>query len=92
MDLREAIRSKSLENVERALRRRSVHSELMAKNAANGAGLLMLAVSMDYVPVFMLLASAIKKRVRTYLRLRLPRWSMEHGAPQKARNNKAGTT
>lgn len=64
MDLREAIRSKSVTNVEGALRN-SAKSELMAKNAANGAGLLMLAVNMDKVPVFEYLASAIKKRVRS---------------------------
>lgn len=63
MDLREAIRSKSVANVEIALQG-SAQSELMAKNAANGAGLLMLAVSMDKVPVFEHLASAIKQRVR----------------------------
>ena len=64
MDLREAIRSKSVTNVEGALRN-SAKSELMAKNAANGAGLLMLAVNMDKVLVFEYLASAIKKRVRS---------------------------
>lgn len=64
MDLREAIRSQSVTEVERSLGS-SVKSELMAKNAANGAGLLMLAVAMDAVPVFKHLASAIKTRVRT---------------------------
>jgi len=65
MDLRAAIRSKSKDNLQDALRNSTnVKSELMAKNAANGAGLLMLAVSMGNVSVFELLASEIKKRVR----------------------------
>ncbi len=64
MDLRAAIRSKSKTNVQDALRNsNNVKSELMAKNAANGAGLLMLAVSMGNVSVFELLASEVKKRV-----------------------------
>lgn len=63
-DLRQAIRSRSVEKLEAALRN-NPRSELMAKNAANGAGLLMLAVDMGEVPVLERLASAIKKRVRT---------------------------
>lgn len=64
MDLREAIRSKSLVNLEASFKRGSIRQELMAKNAANGAGPLMLAVKMGRVPVLQRLASAVKERVR----------------------------
>lgn len=70
MDLRDAIRSKSVQNLEDALgNSKNIKSELMAKNAANGAGLLMLAVAMGEVPVFRRLESEIKKRVRTAVRI-----------------------
>ena len=70
MDLRDAIRSKSVQNLEDALgNSKNIKSELMAKNAANGAGLLMLAVAMGEVPVFRRLESEIKKRVRTAMRI-----------------------
>lgn len=65
MNLREAIRSRSLMNLEASLRRSSIRQELMAKNAANGAGPLMLAVSMGRLPVFQRVAAAVKQWVRS---------------------------
>lgn len=63
MDLRAAIRSGSVENVDSALLRSNMLRELMAKNAANGAGMLMLAVQVGNVTVFEHLATVIKERV-----------------------------
>lgn len=65
MNLREAIRTRALVNLEASLKRGSVRQELMAKNAANGAGPLMLAVKMGKVPILQRVASAVKERVRS---------------------------
>lgn len=65
MDLREAIRSRSVANLEASLKRGSIRQELMAKNAANGAGPLMLAVTMGRVPVLQRLAAAVTQLVRS---------------------------
>lgn len=87
MDLREAIRSGCVANLEASLKRRSIRQELMAKNAANGAGPLMLAVSMGRVPVFERLAAAVKQRVRSARRRECPALSgfpmarPAHGVP-----------
>ncbi|CAM9757421.1 unnamed protein product [Scytosiphon promiscuus] len=72
-DLRQAIRSRSVEQLDSAIRY-NPRSELMAKNAANGAGLLMLAVDMGEVSVFERLASAIKTRMGTKLLARQLRY------------------
>lgn len=64
MDLREAVRSGSVENVDASLDKGSnVRQELMAQNAENGMGLLMLAVSTGKVYMLKHIVSEIKTRV-----------------------------
>ena len=68
MDLREAVRSGSVENVKASLNKRSnVLQELMAQNATNGAGLLMLAVLTGKVHMLAYLATEMKARVSAVL-------------------------
>lgn len=64
-DLRDAVRSGLNDNVAASLKECSnVRQELMAQNAANGAGLLMLAVTTGKINILEFLASEIQRRVR----------------------------
>lgn len=64
-DLRDAVRSGLKDNVTASLDECSnVRQELMAQNAANGAGLLMLAVTTGKINILEFLASEIQRRVR----------------------------
>lgn len=69
MDLRDGVRAGSEEKLEAALLRSNVRQDLMAQNAENGAGLLMLAVSAGKVSMLRYLADAINKRVRASIRI-----------------------
>lgn len=58
------MRSRNLKEVNEALRkRRRIREELMAQNAANGMGLLMLAVTMDDVNMLEYVTCELKTRV-----------------------------
>lgn len=72
MDLRRAIKSKSVEKMQEYLQKKGadVKQELMARNAANGKGMLMLAVTTGNVEMFQALAKEIETRVRDVLRQR----------------------
>ena len=63
MDLWEAIRSGSLENLKTSMKRPISRQELMAQNAKNSAGLLMLAAEIGQTFMLEYLADTIKKRV-----------------------------
>lgn len=67
-DLRDAVRSGLKDNVAASLDECSnVRQELMAQNAANGAGLLMLAVTTGKINILEFLASEIQTRVSASL-------------------------
>lgn len=65
-DLRQAVRSGQIEEVKASImKRRYALEELMAQNAANGMGLLMLAVTTGNVDMLQHIAWELKTRVST---------------------------
>lgn len=70
MDLREVVQSGNIEMVEACFNKHTnVRQELMAQNAVNGAGLLMLSVTTGNVSMLKRIASEIKTRVSVFLGL-----------------------
>lgn len=70
MDLREAVQSGKMDALEMCFdKRTNIRQELMAQNAVNGAGLLMLSVTTGNVVMLKRIAAEIKTRVSVFRRL-----------------------